>query len=62
MTPADRLLTIAGVAILLNCSRGTVYNLMADGMPYLTLTRGGDRRFDRDAVLRWLEDRKAVAS
>jgi hypothetical protein len=31
-------------------------------MPYLTLTRGGDRRFDRDAVLRWLEDRKAVAS
>ena len=38
---------------MLNCSRGTVYNLMAYGLPYFTLTREGDRRFDREAVLRW---------
>jgi excisionase family DNA binding protein len=63
MTPAERPFdTIESLSQWLKCSRGTVYNLMADGMPYLTLTRGGDRRFDRDAVLRWLEDRKAVAS
>jgi excisionase family DNA binding protein len=63
MTPAERPFdTIESLSLWLKCSRGTVYNLMADGMPYLTLTRGGDRRFDRDAVLRWLEDRKAVAS
>ena len=70
MTPAERSFdTIESLSQWLKCSRGTIYKLMADGMPYLTLTRGGDtltrggdRRFDRDAVLRWLEDRKAVAS
>lgn len=67
MTPAERPDTvesfdnIESLSKWLKCSRGTVYNLMADGMPYLTLTRGGDRRFDRDAVLRWLEDRKVGA-
>ena len=57
----DSLDTIDSLSGFLNCSRGTVYNLMAEGLPYFTLTRGGARRFNREAVLRWLESRKAVA-
>jgi hypothetical protein len=38
MTPAERSFdTIESLSQWLKCSRGTVYNLMADGMPYLTL-------------------------
>jgi excisionase family DNA binding protein len=56
MTPTDRLLNVRELAEWLNVSRGQVYNLMRVGLPYYQV---GDRRFDRDAVLRWLEDRKA---
>jgi excisionase family DNA binding protein len=59
MTPAGQLLTIRELADWLHVSRGQVYNLMAQGLPYYRL---GDRRFDREAVLRWLESRKVAAT
>ena len=59
MTPAGPLLTIRELADWLHVSRGQVYNLMAQGLPYYRL---GDRRFDREAVLRWLESRKVAAT
>ena len=59
MTPAGRLLTIAELAAWLHVSRGQVYNLMGQGLPYYRL---GDRRFDRDAVINWLESRKVAAT
>jgi excisionase family DNA binding protein len=46
---SDQLLTIAELAAWLHISRGQVYRLMEQGLPY---NRLGDRRFDRDAVLR----------
>jgi excisionase family DNA binding protein len=52
---SDRLLTIAELGAWLHISRGQVYRLMEQGLPYF---RVGDRRFDREVVLRWLEDRK----
>jgi excisionase family DNA binding protein len=52
---ANHLMSLSELAQWLNVSRGTVYNLLAEGLPYY---RVGDRRFDREAVLRWLEDRK----
>jgi len=55
---SEHLLTIRELSIWLHVSRGQVYRLMEQGLPYYRL---GDRRFDRDAVLRWLEDRKASA-
>lgn len=55
MPPAAPLLTIDELADWLHVSRGTIYNLLAQGLPYL---RVGDRRFDRDAVFRWLESRR----
>lgn len=51
-------MTIRELAQWLNVSRGQVYRLMAAGLPWFDL---GDRRFDRDAVLRWLQSRKAGA-
>ena len=40
MTPTERPFdTIESLSQWLKCSRGTVYNLMADGMPYFALTR-----------------------
>jgi excisionase family DNA binding protein len=59
MTPAGRLLTIAELAAWLHVSRGQVYNLMDQGLPYYRL---GDRRFDREAVINWLESRKVAAT
>jgi len=56
---SDQLLTIAELAAWLHISRGQGYRLMEQGLPYYRL---GDRRFDRDAVLRWLEERKAVGA
>lgn len=53
----DRLLTIRELADWLNVSRPQVYRLMEQGLPYF---RVGDRRFDRETVLAWLEDRRAV--
>jgi excisionase family DNA binding protein len=55
----DHLMSLSELAQWLNVSRGTVYNLLAQGLPYY---RVGDRRFDRDAVLRWLESRRATAT
>ena len=59
MAPAERLLTIAELGSWLNVSRGQVYNLMAQGLPYI---RVGDRRFDREAVLRWLESSRKLGA
>ena len=59
MQVSDQLLTIAELAAWLHISRGQVYRLMEQGLPYYRL---GDRRFDGDAVLRWLEERKAVGA
>jgi excisionase family DNA binding protein len=59
MTPAGPLLTIRELADWLHVSRGQVYNLMAQGLPYYRL---GDRRFDREAVINWLESSRKVAS
>jgi excisionase family DNA binding protein len=60
MTPtASRLLTIAELAAWLHVSRGQVYNLMRDGLPYYKV---GDRRFDREAVINWLEESRKVAT
>jgi excisionase family DNA binding protein len=56
---SDQLLTIAELAAWLHISRRQVYRLMEQGLPYYRL---GDRRFDRDAVVRWLEERKAVGA
>jgi excisionase family DNA binding protein len=58
MTPTGQLLTIRELADWLHVSRGQVYNLMAQGLPYYRL---GDRRFDREAVINWLESRKVSA-
>lgn len=58
MTPAGPLLTIRELADWLHVSRGQVYNLMAQGLPYYRL---GDRRFDRQAVINWLESRRVGA-
>jgi excisionase family DNA binding protein len=55
----DHLMSLSELAQWLNVSRGTVYNLLAKGLPYY---RVGDRRFDRDAVLRWLESRRATGT
>jgi excisionase family DNA binding protein len=52
------LMTIAELGAWLNISRGQVYRLMEQGLPYYRL---GDRRFEREAVLAWLEDRKVAA-
>jgi excisionase family DNA binding protein len=53
----DRLLTIRELADWLNVSRPQVYRLCEQGLPFY---RVGDRRFDREAVLAWLEDRKVA--
>jgi excisionase family DNA binding protein len=59
MSPAGQLLTIRELADWLHVSRGQVYNLMRDGLPYYNV---GDRRFDREAVINWLEESRKVAT
>ena len=50
-------MTVSGLAEWLNVSKAQVYNLMQDGLPYYKV---GDRRFSREAVLKWLEGRKVT--
>jgi excisionase family DNA binding protein len=57
-TSTEPLMSIKELAAWLRVSRSQVYRLLDDGLPYYRL---GDRRFDRDAVLRWLESRKVGA-
>jgi excisionase family DNA binding protein len=54
----EPLMSINELAAWLHISRGQVYRLMADGLPYYRL---GDRRFDRNAVPAWLEERRGSA-
>ena len=54
-TQAAPLLTITELAAWLRVSRGQVYRLMDEGLPYYRI---GDRRFERETVLAWLETRK----
>lgn len=60
MTPTavePRLMTVSECADWLNISRTTLYTLMREGLPYFRL---GDRRFNPEAVLDWVESRKAT--
>ena len=58
-TSTEPLLNIKELGAWLRVSRSQVYRLLDQGLPFYDL---GDRRFDREAVLRWLEHRKVVAS
>jgi excisionase family DNA binding protein len=58
LNEVDHLMSLSELAQWLNVSRGTVYNLIAEGLPYY---RVGDRRFDREAVLAWLDSRRVGA-
>jgi excisionase family DNA binding protein len=49
------LLTTSQLAEWLNVSRPTIYRLLDQGLPAIRLTPGGDRRFDRTDVLKWLD-------
>ena len=55
-TSTEPLMSISELAAWLRVSRSQVYRLLEQGLPYYRL---GDRRFNRDAVLAWLESRKA---
>jgi excisionase family DNA binding protein len=57
-TSTEPLMSIKELSAWLRVSRSQVYRLLDEGLPYYRL---GDRRFDRDAVLGWLESRKAGA-
>jgi excisionase family DNA binding protein len=58
--PLDALLTAAAVARLLDVPTGWVYEQSRRGaIP--TVALGRYRRFRRDAILRWIEDREAAA-
>lgn len=53
--PRKRLETVEELRSFLNISRSSFYELIHQGMPHLRV--GSVLRFDRDAVLRWLEAR-----
>jgi len=58
VTLADRLLTSDQIATRLGCSRETIYELVAQGLPHLRLGQGprAEYRFIVEAVLSWLRD------
>jgi len=57
-TSTEPLMSIKELAAWLRVSRSQVYRLLDEGLPYYQL---GDRRFVREAVFHWLEDRKVTA-
>lgn len=54
----EKLLTITEVAEWLDVTRGQLYRLMDDGLPWIKV--GERRRFDRVAVTTWLDRNKML--
>ena len=58
--PRKHLLKLGDVAGYLNVSRTTFYELLKQGLPCYRV--GAFRRFDLDAVMRWVEEQGKAAA
>ena len=58
LSTEPRLMTVSECADWLHVSKTTLYGLIREGLPFYAL---GDKRFNPEAVMRWLESRKVSA-
>ena len=61
MPPAapSPIMTVPDVAAYLNVSRSTVYRMVRDGqLPFFRVSIGGDLRFNREAIDKWIAERE----